>query len=353
MNDIALDALLAPIEGDAPTGPDLEYDAAFMAFERAASAKAEKVMGDEVKAAEEPDWPEVVNQAQALLARTKDLRVAVPLSVAWLRTRGMPGWAAGMGLLHGLLETYWDGVYPQLDAEDNNDPTARVNSIAPIADVMGALGYLHTTPFVQSPRLGRYSLRDLRIANGETKVAASADAGEEGAHAGASLSEIEACCMDCPEEELAATIAAVRTSLEHAQAIDGIFNEHVGTQGPDLKPLVTDLHALQKFLEPQMAKRHPEAGAAADGGDAAGDAGSASGGGAAAANNGRINGPQDVTRRIDEICEYYARVEPSSPVPLLLRRAQRLVGLSFADLMQDLAPSGVSELQVISGTPSE
>ena len=57
-------------------------------------------------------------------------------------------------------------------------------------------------------------------------------------------------------------------------------------------------------------------------------------------------------RRLDELCDYYTRNEPSSPVPLLLRRAQRLVGMSFMDLLKDLAPGGISELQVVSGAPS-
>lgn len=348
MTDYALDALLAPIDDAAPTGPDLEYDADFMALERAASAKAERVMGDEVKAAEEPDWDNVTEMALALLRRSKDLRIAVPLSTAWLRTSGMPGWAAGMALIRGLLETFWDGVYPQLDTEDDNDPTARVNSVVPIGDLQGALGYLQSTPFVQSPRLGRFALRDLRIANGELKPASSSDGDESSATA--SLTEIEACCMDCPEEEFQATIEAVNASLEHVRAIDQIFNEHVGTAGPELKPLLADLQELKKFLEPQWARRHPEA--AAEGG-AEGEAATAGADGTAATGNGRINGPQDVSRRIDEICDYYARAEPSSPVPLLLRRAQRLVGMSFADLLQDLAPSGLTELQVVSGKTDE
>jgi type VI secretion system protein ImpA len=69
-----------------------------------------------------------------------------------------------------------------------------------------------------------------------------------------------------------------------------------------------------------------------------------------AASNGRIQSADDVRRRLDELCDYYARTEPSSPIPLLLRRAQRLVGKTFVDLMQDLAPGGISELRVISGS---
>ena len=340
MTDYALEALLAPINGESPTGPDLEYDADFLALERAAAPKAERVMGDEVKAAEEPDWNEVAEMALALLRRSKDLRVAVHLATAWLRTSGMPGWAAGMGLVRGLLENFWEGVYPQLDAEDDNDPTARVNAVAPISSLDGALAYVQTTPFVQSPRLGRFSLRDLRVANGELKPAASAE-GE--ASASASITEIEACCMDCPEEELAAAATAVGAMLEDLRAIDQIFSDHIGTAGPELKPLLADAQELKRFLDGQFARRNPEAAAeeVVEGGEPAGVA--------AAAGNGRINGPQDVLRRMDEICDYYARAEPSSPVPLLLRRAQRLVGMSFADLMKDLAPGGMNELQVISG----
>jgi type VI secretion system protein ImpA len=341
MTDYALEALLAPIDGESPTGPDLEYDADFLALERAAAPKAERVMGDEVKAAEEPDWEQVGDMALALLRRSKDLRVAVHLATAWLRTSGMPGWAAGMGLVRGLLENFWEGAYPQLDAEDDNDPTARVNAVVPVSSLDGALGYFQTTPFVQSPRLGRFSLRDLRIANGELKPAAAAE-GE--ASAPASMSEIEACCMDCPEEELAAAAAAVDAMLGHVRAIDRIFSEHVGTAGPELKPLLADGQELKKLLDAQVARRNPQA-AAEDGVEG----GETTPGTGAAAGNGRINGPQDVLRRIDEICDYYARAEPSSPVPLLLRRAQRLVGMNFADLMKDLAPGGMNELQVISG----
>jgi type VI secretion system protein ImpA len=347
MTNDALDLLLAPVDGESPTGPDLEYDPDFLALERAAAPKAERAIGDEVKAAEEPDWDKVADMARALLGRSKDLRVAVHLTTAWTRMSGVPGWAAGLGLIRGLLERYWDGVHPQLDAEDDDDPTARVNAVVPIGDIQGVLGYFQTTAFVQSPRLGRFSLRDLRIANGTLKTPAAGDATGQ-----PSMTEIEACCMDCPEEQLTGGVAAVNEALDHARAIDGAFNEHVGTAGPDLKALLADIHELKKFLEPQLAKRIPQAAAEAEGDEASTD-GAGGDAPAGTAATGRINGPQDVIRRLDELCDYYARCEPSSPVPLLLRRAQRLVGMSFLDLMKDLAPGGITELKVVSGDSGE
>jgi type VI secretion system protein ImpA len=339
-----LESLLAPVGDESPAGDDLEYDPEFLALERAAAPKAERAIGDNVKAAEEPDWDKVIELARAVLLRSKDLRAAVHLTTAWTRTSGMPGWNAGLSLIRGLLEHFWDTVHPQLDAEDDNDPTMRVNSVVPLGDLQGALRYFRTTPFVQSPRLGRFDLRDLRIANGTLKVAATEGEPQ------ASMTEIEACCMDCAEEELVAVTAAVSQALENAKAIDSIFNDRVGTAGPDFKTLLSEIYELKKFLDPQLARRLPAEGSAEDG--ATGEEGGGGGSGVRAS-NGATSGPQDVMRRIDELCDYYTRNEPSSPVPLLLRRAQRLVGMSFMDLLQDLAPGGILELRVVSGTPED
>jgi len=341
MTSHALESLLSPLDGASPTGDNLEYDPEFMALERLAAPKAERVVGDSVIAAEEPDWDKVSDQAEALLGRSKDLRVAVHLATAWMRTTGLPGCSAGLQLLRNLLEHYWDNVHPQLDAEDDNDPTARVNAVAAVTDLQGMLGFFRTTPFVQSPRLGRFTLRDLRIANGSLKVAGNDEENTELP----GLTQIEACCMDCTEEQLAENVAAINAAFDHVKAIDAIFNEHIGTSGPDLKPLLSDIYEVKKFLEPQLAKRSPQAAELVETED--GETSAASTGKTVA--SGRIETPQDVIRRLDEICDYYARCEPSSPIPLLLRRAQRLVGLSFVDLMKDLAPGGMSELQVISG----
>lgn len=346
MTQYDLESLLAPIGDESPAGNDLEYDPEFLALERAAALKAEKAIGDSVKAAEEPDWDKVAELAKSVLGRSKDLRAAVHLATAWMNTSGMPGWNAGLALIRSLLENFWDTVHPQLDADDDNDPTMRVNSVVPLGDLQGTLRYFRTTPFVQSPRVGRFDLRDLRIANGTLKVVAGEGESEP------TMLEIEACCMDCAEEDLAGVTAAVIESLEHAKAIDGIFTDRVGTAGPDFKTLLSDIYELKKFLEPQLARRRPGESTEEGSAEAEGD-GSSGGNGSRAVSNGAISGPQDVVRRLDELCDYYTRCEPSSPVPLLLRRAQRLVGLDFMDLLKDLAPGGVSELRVVSGSSDD
>jgi type VI secretion system protein ImpA len=60
-----------------------------------------------------------------------------------------------------------------------------------------------------------------------------------------------------------------------------------------------------------------------------------------------------VVRAIDRICDYYSRNEPSSPVPLLLLRARRLATGSFVDIVRDLAPDALAEIEKVCGLTSE
>ncbi|WP_186012126.1 type VI secretion system protein TssA [Burkholderia gladioli] len=346
--------LLAAIDDAAPTGPDLEYDPAFTDLERIAMPTPERAMGDSLKAAQEPDWDKVAQAAEALFSRTKDLRVAVHLTAARTRRQGLAGWASGLALVRELLERYWDDVHPRLDAEDDNDPTARVNAVMPLGDPQGTLAYFRVVPFVQSPRLGRFSLRDLRVATGAIIAAPSADGAPP-----PTLVDLEACCLDCPEEQLPEAAALLAAAQDHANALIALLRERLGTASPDFGLLAADIAELRKFVDAQLLRRFPEraaelaAAAPADGADGEIPADMAAAAAAVAPPPGKISGHDDVIRRLDEICEYYERIEPSSPLPILLKRARRLVGKSFVEVLRDIAPGGLSELQTLSGPEAD
>ena len=69
----------------------------------------------------------------------------------------------------------------------------------------------------------------------------------------------------------------------------------------------------------------------------------------AVALRGEVRSRDDVLRAIDAICAYYARAEPSSPVPLLLQRCRRMVTMSFVDILKEMLPESVAGLQKIAG----
>jgi type VI secretion system protein ImpA len=52
---------------------------------------------------------------------------------------------------------------------------------------------------------------------------------------------------------------------------------------------------------------------------------------------------------LDKVSDYFQKYEPSSPVPLLLQRAKRLVAKYFMEILRDLTPAGVSQAEAIGG----
>lgn len=325
----------APFADGDPSGPNLEYDAEFMALERAQQVRPEQVSGDSVKPAQEPDWRDVTERAEILMGRTRDLRVAVALTHALLRTQGLQGFAAGLNVIKGLLEGQWDSVHPQLDADDNNDPTLRVNSLLNLAAADGVLKALREVPLVASKTLGRFSLRDIRIASG--KQPAPAGVAEPPKQV-----QIDGAFRDADLGELQASAAQIALALENVGAVDKLLVDKVGSQAPELKPLVLDLTEIKHVLAEQLSARGVGS-AGAEGATGGGDA--AKSGGA----RGEIDSREDVVRQLDRLCEYYRRHEPSSPVPVLLRRAKRLVSKDFMEIIRDLTPGGVAEAELLRG----
>jgi type VI secretion system protein ImpA len=130
MFDVA--SFASALDGASPSGPDLEYDPVFLTLEQAGAGKPEQQFGERIFAAEGPDWRLVHEQALDLARRSRDLRVAVWLARSEARLHGLAGALQGLMLVHRLLENLWPTVHPQLDAAENDDPTMRMNALAPL-----------------------------------------------------------------------------------------------------------------------------------------------------------------------------------------------------------------------------
>lgn len=344
---IDVETLLADVSPDAPCGENLEYDPVFVEMIQAAQGTEERQVGDSIIPAEEPNWRAVADRCRDLASRTQDLRVATYLILALLKTEGPTGLRDGLAYLHALLERRWDSVHPQLDPEDDNDPTMRVNTIAALAapgetfgDPMKFVRRVREMTLCQSKQVGSFSMRDIQIANGE--VAFEGAEGEQRPEPAL----IDAAFEDCPVEDLQSTAAAVAESAELGQKIDQVLTEKVGaTHAVDLSPFRDVLVQVHQVLEGQLSKRgyttQTSLVGQEPGAEQAGEAGQRI--------SGEIASPQDVLLALDKVCQYYERHEPSSPVPLLIRRAQRLVSKSFVDIVRDLSPEAMQRIELIGG----
>ena len=340
MASIDLEKLLEPISDVAPSGINLEYDTEFLSLERSAVGRPEQQMGGSIRPAEVPDHAAVVREASVLLGRSKDLRIAVLLARALSQLHGFRGLNDGLALIQGLLDRYFATVFPELDPSDGNDPTLRITAVAGLAAV-DVLSGLRSRPMLVSRNFGPITLRDITLATVNTAAPA------EGAKP--DLASIEAAFQDTDLAEHQAATHVVQAAATHLAAIETLFQrEHAG-QGPELAPLADLLRQAHYALASRLERRLPAVqsepiAAAVDGGSP-----SAGNPVAGAGFSGDIRSRADVLRALDKICEYYEEFEPSSPIPLLLRRGKRLVSKSFLDIMRDMAPDGVSQVESIAG----
>lgn len=340
-----IDLLLHAIDAESPCGSDLEYDAEFLELERAARDDDDGGVVGTVAAGEGPDWRAVHKQSTALLSRTKDLRVVLVAAKAGLRLGGIAGFGNAVHGLRLLLERYWLDVHPRLGGEDDNR-VLRINILRELCDHQGVLMALRGTPLVTLPGLGSFSLRDIEVASGKLDPAPGVAAPE--------MSSIDAAFANCPLQQLQDTTAALQSIREDLAQIEAFVNERIGeVQGLSLEPLTDQLARMRSELAVRAGARLSAAQVLDTG--VAGIPGEFIQPGAgntmrpALPKVDSVASRADITRLLDVICVYYEEHEPASPVPILLRRAKRMVSMNFLDLVRELAPGGMSELETIRG----
>ncbi len=340
-----VDQLVAPVSDEEPCGENLEYEPEFGELERASQGKAAQVMGDEEIEAEPPDWATVYRLGQELFERSNDLRIAVLLTRAALNQAGPEGLVDGLTVFSRLLEEYWDSVHPQLDEDDDYDPMLRLNSILPLSDPEGMVADLLGMELVASRAVGKFTLRDVKVANGELSPLPDQENVPDSAL-------ITAAFMDADLDDIQANSDKIVEAVELVRKSEAAILEQVGDAvAPSFDALVDELTEIQGIYAEKLTARG--VATEAPGQEGGGEAAAAAPGTTGTAISGDIQGRDDVVRMIDKICLFYERAEPSSPVPLLLQRAKRLVNMNYLDIMRDLAPDGVHQAEAIGGVQSE
>ena len=333
---------LEPISGDSPCGPNLEDDLDFLSLEEAAREKRSEEFrkdgGDAILIqGSSVNWDTVQSLAEALLGRSKDLRVAVYLTRARLHTTGFVAIADGLALINGLLERYWDSVHPELEADEDNDPTMRINALLPLSSLDAGTADLRASFVLRSRKLGQLTVREIEIAQG--RLSPGAD--------GIKLSETQlAGLIAAAVKENPDLLRLASADLAGVKHIGHIISEQIGdSYVPDLKMLEATLYSVAQAI----GQSAPSGGAAEASPDVPEIVTATDAGRTTAVAVGEIRTRQDVIQTLGRLCDYLSRNEPTNPVQLVLRRAQRMMNMSFLELMQDVAPDGLLQAETVVG----
>ena len=336
--------LLQPISEAEPCGKSLEDTdtlAAFDAYELFGQATLDverDQQGKEIKRRNRPpDWGEIRQRSIDALQTSKDLRLLAYLGSALLRTDGIQAFTETLTVASAWVEQHWRHVYPLVD----EDAFFRQSALNCLADPVAVVEGFRRAPLVSNRQHGRFSLRDLDIAAGQLKPRENEEQPEE--------KQIAAAFAATPIVELRALSGSLTRAVASLASLDEVMRREGGVEAaPNFEPLLTTLKKADFVLRGRLAI-HPEATrveANADGG-VAGEGEEAGVG--AVIGVGGIRSRDDAIRTLDAVAEFFRRNEPSSPIPLFLDRAKRLVSKDFLEVLADIAPDALPQARSAGG----
>jgi len=352
------DNLLNPIPGDNPSGEDLRYTPIYDRIKEARREEEESEQGEWKTELKKADYPLVVKLAsEAIANKSKDVQIAVWLTDALLRTEGFAGLNQGLELLRGLVGTFWETLYPQLedgDAELRAGPLDWVGSNLTVPLQMVPLnkarhGWLDYT---ESRKISYEEQADT-----DAKKEARAKALQEGRVAPEAFDKS---FSETPKAFYASAEATLDNCTATLQTLDALCQEKFGDTGPSFRELKKGLetvrHSVHLLLqkkretEPDAVEVQAEQGAAGEAGEGAPTAGML--GRAAPVMAGIVipladkepPGRREAIAGVARAAAALRRLDPYSPAPYLMMR-----GLRWGELR---AAFQNSDMTLLEGPPT-
>lgn len=113
------DDLLNPIEGPNPSGVNLRYDPVYDKIKEARREEDHPPPGMTEQDRKVADNPQVIKLTTDLLAnKSKDLQLVAWFTEASVKQKGFVGLKDGLSLCFGLIEKFWDTLYPEIEDGD-------------------------------------------------------------------------------------------------------------------------------------------------------------------------------------------------------------------------------------------
>jgi type VI secretion system protein ImpA len=354
-----LEALLAPIAGEAPQGVDLREDySAQSPYFRLRDARAEareaerraEAAGDDSEQATPPQWKTVVSLAKTALAeKSKDIEVAAWLTEAMVRQHGLPGLTAGALLMRGLAERFWDGVFPLPDED------GIVTRVAPVTGLSGAesdgtlMPALRRLPLFNRPDGSPFGWWEWERSE---ELGAIGDEARRAARLAAGAlppEEVEKLARAAGQTHFARLLARVKEAVAAWGGMGEVLDGLAGRDGPSTGRVLSLLRAMEEVARrfaPAEEDAAPEAAAEGEAdAEAAGEGGGTGGARRAGGAPGRSR--EDMLRQLAEIAEYFRKTEPNSPLSYTLQDAVRRARLTWPDLLQELVPDDATRVAIL------
>ncbi len=340
------DELLTPIEGGNPSGEYLRYSEADNSYDKTRDARRQD--SDDAGDLDEgerkrADFRRVIELAsEALATKTKDLWLACWLAEALTWENGTPGLREGLEVLDGLLETFWDTLYPEIEGGDLEARSASLHWLGsyfePTRDSSPRLALMRAAltadglPWMHF-KAARQIAYEKDCKEDKKKREAREQSLKKGEPSPEEVDQQVGATKRAFYEELGENLTI---SLDLVRKIDKFCTEKFDVEiAPSFSPLKEDLEGIKREVDkilPIKRAQEPDLVPEAEGAEA----GDATEGDAAAAapsgislplelqlEGGKPSGATEAIHQLVKLALHLMRVAPTNPVPYLVLRAIR------------------------------
>jgi type VI secretion system protein ImpA len=330
--------LLNPISEASPGGENLYYSPVYDKIKEARREDEDAPQGQWQHERKLADWPLVIKLAgEALATKSKDLQLAAWLTEAMLRREGIAGLREGLDLLRGLIENFWEHLYPELE---DGDAEFRATPVQWIGDRLEEA--IRRAPLTRSG-LDWFKYKESRTVGyeqdaegNEQKQQARQTAIQEGK---ITAEEFDAAFAATPKAFYVQLMADLDGALESVEALGQLCEEKFGDAAPSfgrLRSFLNDVRQDARILLQKKRQVEPDEDAAAEEAVeetaepepayASYDSGAAAAPARAPARKSLAEEPadrEDAVARIIAAARYLRREDPYNPAPYLMLRGLR------------------------------
>jgi type VI secretion system protein ImpA len=340
--------IISDILGDSVCGANLEDDSGFQNFFFESLGTPERFDGQSTISAEPPEWRTVKKHAVEYLSKTRDIKLISVLAQSVLNTEGLFKFEQCLSGLAQQVKTHWQEIFPALD-EDDGDPLERISALGHLCDKDFVINIIRQLPIANSKVLGNVTLQKIDRAVGSSGSKNEGDL---------ELPQIIGIFKESDTEQNTATYTVVNQCMTHLSEINKAFIEQAGNEysvnfDATIEVLTNLSNSLKKYgdLRLEVVTQEDESTDGETSQQQSGDSAPAhtASGPTFDAANLKLSSRNDVEQCFDLILNYYEECESSSPVPILISRAKKLVNADFLDIVKDIFPEALEQVQSLGG----
>ncbi len=354
---IDIESLLIPFSGDNPVGEDIreDYSPTSIYYQikdaraQARTSERQILASDDPEAIQSmvPEWKTVLELAPKILEENgKDLEITAWYIEGLTRAYGFAGLRDGLKLTKGLVENFWDGLFPLPDEdglETRIAPLTGLNGedgpgtlIVPISQIPLTQGFSHS-PFAAWHYEQAYEVETITDPDKkEARLASGA----------ASMKSIQQAISETQPSFFLTLKEDVNEAINAFSELTTALDEKCGHDGPPvsnirngLKRIVEIVGFMTKDVVFEIEESiHEETVIEGENGTAVASKAAAKTNKSASIDSVSINSRDEAFRALLKVSEFFRKTEPHSPVSYNVEQAVKWGRMPLPELLGELIP---------------